>query len=143
MKDKFFYRYNTLLDALSEDECGRVPLVGIEDIGRYIHLHSSYEINNYLPKVILFGKEFLDMEYSKFRGYCSNLNWGDENFLDASDIRRIYDLSDGNLMLELEFCTIHGWDRYMGRYYPTKYAMMERDFSLLTFKLLSDYVRRN
>lgn len=142
MKDKFFYRYDTLLDALSEDECGRVPLVGIGDIGRYIHLHGSYETNSY-PKVILFGKEFLDMEYSKFRDYCSNLNWGDENFLDASVIRRIYDLGDGNLLLELEFYTVSDWDRYMGRYYPTKYAMMEKDFSLLTFKLLSEYVRRN
>lgn len=142
MKDKFFYRYNTLLDALSEDDCGRVQLVGIGDISRYIHLHDPYETNSYL-KIILLGKEFLDMEYSKFRDYCSNLNWGDENFLDVSEIKRIYDLGEGSLMLELEFYTISDWNMYLDRYNPTKYAMMEKEFSLLTFKLLSEYVRRN
>lgn len=142
MKDKFFYRYNTLLDALSEDDCGRVPLVGIGDISRYIHLHDLYETNSHL-KIILLGKEFLDMEYSKFRDYCSNLNWGDENFLDASEIKRIYDLGGGNLLLELEFYAISDWKMYLDRYNPTEYAMMEKEFSLLTFKLLSEYVRRN
>lgn len=142
MKDKFFYRYNTLLDALSEDDCGRVQLVGIGDISRYIHLHDPYETNSHL-KIILLGKEFLDMEYSKFRDYCSNLNWGDENFLDASDIKRIYDLGEGNLLLELEFYAISDWDMYLDKYNPTEYAMMEKEFSLLTFKLLSEYVRRN
>lgn len=142
MKDKFFYRYNTLLDALSEDDCGRVQLVGIGDISRYIHLHDPYETNSHL-KIILLGKEFLDMEYSKFRDYCSNLNWGDENFLDVSEIKRIYDLGEGSLMLELEFYTISDWNMYLDRYNPTEYAMMEKEFSLLTFKLLSEYVRRN
>lgn len=142
MKDKFFYRHNTLLDALSEDDCRRVPLVEIGDMSRYIHLRGSYETNSY-PKIILLGKEFLDMEYCKFRDYCSNLNWGDENFLDASDIKRIYDLGEGNLLLELEFYAISDWDMYLDKYNPTEYAMMEKDFSLLTFKLLSEYVRRN
>lgn len=142
MKDKFFYRHNTLLDALSEDDCRRVPLVEIGDMSRYIHLRGSYETNSY-PKIILLGKEFLDMEYSKFRDYCSNLNWGDENFLDASEIKRIYDLGEGNLLLELEFYTISDWNMYLDRYNPTEYAMMEKEFSLLTFKLLSEYVRRN
>lgn len=142
MKDKFFYRHNTLLDALSEDDCRRVPLVGIGDMSRYIYLRGSYETNSY-PKIILLGKEFLDMEYGKFRDYCSNLNWGDENFLDASDIKRIYDLGEGNLLLELEFYAISDWDMYLDKYNPTEYAMMEKDFSLLTFKLLSEYVRRN
>lgn len=142
MKDKFFYRHNTLLDALSEDDCRRVPLVGIGDMSRYIHLRGSYGTNSHL-KIILLGKEFLDMEYSKFRDYCSNLNWGDENFLDASDIKRIYDLGEGNLLLELEFYAISDWDMYLDKYNPTEYAMMEKDFSLLTFKLLSEYVRRN
>lgn len=141
MKDKFFGRHDTLLDALSDDDCGRIPLITL-DLHKYIHLHYGSCENNYI-KIILLGKEFLGMKYDEFRSYCSNLNWGDENFLDVSGITRIYDLSDGNLLLEIDFYDYLNWSKYLERYNPTEYAMIEKDFSLLIFKLLSEYVRSN
>ena len=86
-----------------------------EDISRRFNEYMESRWNWSWDAIYLVGRKFMNMAEDELEEYCSNLNWGEENFIHSCSIKYIFLLD--NPIIVLNYCagSLEYYEKHFGK----------------------------